>query len=153
MYFIKMYSILFQTSGKISECICGDFILNYYIECDIISHGGNVKMGFKKHAVLDISQAVETESQSEIIISPNIKSNNSGEQTDLDAKSAGYTSMQDYLLDILMELREQNIKQRTIKRCLLFFTILTVILLIASIILYNRMVDIFDEFSSIFARY
>lgn len=61
--------------------------------------------------------------------------------------------MQDYLHDILMELREQNIKQQTIKRCLLFFTILTVILLIASIILYNRMVDIFDEFSSIFARY
>lgn len=154
MYFIKMYSILFQTSGKISECICGDFILNYYIECDIISHGGNIKMGFKKRAISDISKAeAETESQSEIIISPNIKSNNSGEQTDLDAKSAGYTSMQDYLHDILMELREQNIKQRTIKRCLLFFTILTVILLIASIILYNRMVDIFDEFSSIFARY
>lgn len=110
-------------------------------------------MGFKKHAVLDISQAVETESQSEIIISPNIKSNNSGEQTDLDAKSAGYTSMQDYLLDILMELREQNIKQQTIKRCLLFFTILTIILLIASIILYNRIADVIEKFSSIFGRY
>lgn len=111
-------------------------------------------MGFKKRVISDISRAEsETESQSKIIISPSIKSNNSGEQTDLDAKSAGYTSMQDYLHDILMELREQNIKQRTIKRCLLFFTILTVILLIASIILYNRMVDIFDEFSSIFARY
>ncbi len=38
-------------------------------------------MGFKKHAVLDISQAEsETESQSKIIISPSIKSNNSGER-------------------------------------------------------------------------
>ena len=110
-------------------------------------------MGFKKRAISDISKAeAETESKSEIIISPNIKSNNSGE-TDLDNKSVGNMPMQDYLHDILMELREQNIKQQTIKRCLLFFTILTIILLIASIILYNRMADVIEKFSSIFSRY
>ena len=35
---------------------------------------------------------------------------------DLDAKSVSNTPMQDYLHDILMELREQNIKQQTIMR-------------------------------------
>ena len=110
-------------------------------------------MGFKKRVISDISRAEsETESQSEIIISPNIKSNNSGEK-DLDNKSVGNMLMQDYLHDILMELREQNIKQQTIKRCLLFFTILTIILLIASIILYNRIADVIEKFSSIFGRY
>ncbi len=38
-------------------------------------------MGFKKRVISDISQAEsETESQSKIIISPSIKSNNSGER-------------------------------------------------------------------------
>lgn len=108
-----------------------------------------MKKCFKNRIVSDINQAeAESADQSGIIISHNVKSNNnSGVQADLDTDSVGNTPLQYYLHDILMELREQSIKQQTIKKCLLFFTVLTVISLIFILIAYIQIIKIINLFS------
>ena len=133
----------------------------------------------KNRTVSDVNQAeAEMEEQSEIMISPNIKSSASDARTDLkedlnntptrdylydiliELKEQGIkrqimdnnTPTRDYLNDILMELREQSAKQQTIKKCLVFFTVLTVISLVAGLIVYIRINNIINDIPA-FGRY
>ena len=106
----------------------------------------------KNRTVSDVNQAeAEMEEQSEIMISPNIKSSASDARTDL-KEDLNNTPTRDYLYDILIELKEQGIKRQTIKKCLVFFTVLTVISLVAGLIVYIRINNIINDIPA-FGRY
>lgn len=94
---------------------------------------------------------IDTETKDDVVSDIVIVSNSKDYKQEMVSSGATETSLiHDYLHDILLELREQSMKIQTMKKCLLFFVILTIISIVSSIIGY---INIVNTFKSIFSRF